>query len=176
MVYAKQRCRSDLLFFRFFEERLPCCVSVCAIRADWRRPWAFFTHQAGVQFGDDSRNPCVASGIRNDRDLEFELRVEALGRGVAVCVDEIRDIGNREIIFSEEPLVDFDLALVSVLPVGVKRDIAVFARRFVVDDVEGSVSVDPNIVDSSANDEIRVWIMILDAIAQRVSPKIEVRV
>lgn len=55
---------------------------------------------------------------------------------------------------AKEPLVDFHLAFVADLPVGVEIDLAVFGGGFVVDNDEFPCGVDPDVVDAAGDENV----------------------
>src|SRR3989344_151196 len=169
-----QLWRAFFLLCEFCEKHCAGRFAIRAITAEWRGFRRLFRHQARMHIFDCFLHPRVVSGVRDNLELELKTRVKALRRRVAICVDEVCDIRCLESVFPEQPLVYFDLPLVSVLPLGIERLFSVFARGFVVNDVELPLGIDPYVVDASADDEIGCGVMIFDAVAERVAPQYQI--
>ena len=61
-------------------------------------------------------------------------------------------------MLANEPLIHFHLPLVGYLPIGIDVDLAIFRRCLVVDDDNFSGRINPQIIDSTSDDQIR-WRM-----------------
>jgi len=75
--------------------------------------------------------------VRYESDLKFKDAIECFFVLPCIRVHEVAGVGHLEAVLPEEPLVDLDLPLVSIVPILVERlNFFVLARCFVVNDDE----------------------------------------
>jgi hypothetical protein len=120
-------------------------------------------------------DPLIAPVIGDEEHRELKPAVERLAIPVAVDVDEVAAIRDGEAVAPQEPLVEFHLALVRLLPPVVERDRLLRASRLVVDDDELPVRRHPQIVDRPEEEEVGRRMVELHA-DEVLAPAIELRV
>lgn len=129
--------------------------------------------------------PVGVAGVGNEVDFKFQFGVEGFvggagrggeGRGVgfARAVNEVAGVRGFEAVLAEEPLVDFHLALVAVLPVFVERgDGFRFGGGFVVyDDIFVCCRIEPQVVDCATDREAGGRVQVFHAV-EVVAPGVE---
>lgn len=95
-------------------------------------------------------DPAVVARIWNDGHTEFETGIEARRVRYPIHIHEVRYRRDLKAILAEEPLIYFDLPLISYLPRSIEIYLFSFAGCFIVDDVKLTLVVDPDIIDAPA--------------------------
>src|SRR3989339_1839444 len=96
--------------------------------------------------------PAVIALIRNDLDVKFYLFIKGFFINHAVAINKIGCTGNLKAVFSEQPLINFNLPLVTVLPFSVEINLPAFGSGFIIDNKQFSGLIHPNIINSAIND------------------------
>jgi hypothetical protein len=132
------------------------------------------TVQAIIDFVNGALYPGVAPRVGNNGYLKLQPPIKNLFIAIAVAVDEVAGIRNFMAVFSKEPLVDFHLALVAIVPGFVELNyVFLFAGGLVVDHYVLCLRVFPEIVDGAEDQEIGRLMEVLDT-GEVVTPNVEI--
>ena len=123
-----------------------------------------------MEFRDDVLDPRIIACIRDERDVEFELRVKRLPICLTIAVDEVSGVRHLVAALTKQPLIDLHLPLIPVLPFFVERHNGFILRcTFVVDDDVLALRILPQIVNRPEDQQVRRLMQALDA-GKRVPP------
>src|SRR5258708_7778563 len=94
-----------------------------------RRHVAF---HASLHFFERWLYPGVATDVWNNFGAELDAVEKAVEIQTAISIDEVACATHLQAVLAHQPLIDFHLALVSYLPIGIDRHFSIFSGGFVV--------------------------------------------
>src|SRR5262249_54036530 len=128
--FLPSECRA-LTLLHAADSRHSPRLNVTAILTINRRVRHSRTIEARFEIEQRWFDPRVAADVRDKRGIEAHVALEAI-RAHAVAVEEVSGVADREAVAPQQPLIDFDLALVALLPVFIDRDARGLRRGLVV--------------------------------------------
>jgi hypothetical protein len=106
--------------------------------------------------------PVIISLVVEQMEIEKKLAIESILSFVGVDVHEVTSVKNGKTVTAKKPLVDLHLPFIRILPFIIEGNLTLAARCLVIDDDERSFRRHPHVIESTANEEVRLRMEILD--------------
>ncbi|GEM_PF-4792831 len=121
-------------------------------------------------------NPVIIARVRNESNVEVQFGIEDIAVGLAIAVHEISRVRDLEALTAEQPLIDFHLALVAIVPVLIELgNFFSLGRGFIIHDNVFAIGILPEVVDRTENQEVGLLVQTLNA-REVVPPLVQVLV
>lgn len=115
-------------------------------------------------------NPRIIPGMREQGDFKFQHAVKRVSIKVTIAKYEISGRMYRKIITPEQPLIDFHLPLIPLLPFTIEGDLRIRSGGFVVDNNQLACRVNPHIINTTPHGKMGSFVIPLDTPTERIAP------
>lgn len=129
--------------------------------------------EAAVGVDDGGLDPVCVASVGEELDVKIEGAIKSVQILPPIRIHKVAGVLHIVSHAAQDPLIDFHLAFVTVFPVVIEADFAIFAGGFVVDDDQLARRIHPQVINGAGDDQVGGMVVKGEAFEIR-APDIEI--